>query len=246
MSSETTVQLLPTCLVGELRPEVGEAAVRLLEGLGLTVEVPLDVVCCGQPAYNAGFDDEARAVARHAVAVLAGTEGPIVIPSGSCADMIVHRWRELAEGDAQLTAQVDGVAARSSELSAFLVARGAARGPRGASGRVAYHASCHLLRGMGIDAAPRELLAGLDGVEVVPLADERECCGFGGLFAVERPAVSAAMLEAKLDAVEASGADVLTACDLGCLLQVEGGLRRRGSPVRVRHLAELLDEAPES
>ena len=213
---------------------------RLLEALGLRVEVPLDVVCCGQPAINAGFLDEARAVARHAVAVLAATNGPIVLPSGSCADTIVHRWRELAEGDAAFAADVAAVAERCSELSAFVAQRGGMGTLASSAGRVGYHPSCHLLRGLGVDAAPRELLHGLEGVEVVPLPDERECCGFGGLFAVDRPAISAAMLAAKLDAIEASGADTVTACDLGCLLQIEGGLRRRGSRVQVRHLAQLL------
>lgn len=235
-------QLLPTCLVGELRPEVAESAVRVLEALGLTVEVPLDVVCCGQPALNAGFVDEARRVARHAVAVLHGSEGPIVVPSGSCTDTIVHRWRALAEGDAAFVAQVDAVAGRTVELSSFVAAHEARPALKHAPATVAYHPSCHLLRGLGVDASPRQLLADTEGLELVPLAEERECCGFGGLFAVDRPAVSAAMLRAKLDAIEASGADVLTACDAGCLLHLEGGLRRRGSAVRVAHLAQLLDE----
>ncbi|MCP4870025.1 MAG: (Fe-S)-binding protein [Proteobacteria bacterium] len=241
MRDEATVQLLPTCLVGELKPETAEASVRLLEALGLRVEVPLDVVCCGQPALNSGFRDEARAVARHAARVLAATEGPIVIPSGSCADTIVHRWRELAEGDDAFGADVDAVAERCSELSAFIAQRGGPAGPVPGTGRAAYHPSCHLLRGLKGDGPPRALLEAIDGLEVVPLADEESCCGFGGMFAVDRPAVSAALLAAKLDAIGASGADVVTACDQGCLLHLEGGLRRRGSSVRVRHIAELLD-----
>ncbi len=229
------LQLLPTCLVGELKPDTAEAAVRVLEGLGFTIEVPLDVVCCGQPAINAGFRAEATVVARHAVAVLHATEGPIVLPSGSCTDTIVHRWRELAEGDAAFAEQVAAVAARTAELSAFVAEHEAK--PRPSSKSVAYHPSCHLLRGMGIDAAPRALLG-----ETAAIPDEQECCGFGGLFAVDRPAVSEAMLKAKLDAIEASGAQVLTSCDQGCLLHMEGGLRRRGSSIEVKHIAELLDE----
>jgi len=242
VTADRPVQLLPTCLVNELKPATAEAALRLLEALGLRVEVPLDVICCGQPALNAGFLDEARTVARHAARVLARTEGPIVVPSGSCADTIVHRWRALAEGDAGFAADVEAVAARCAELSAFLLAEGLPRPLACSAGRVAYHPSCHLLRGLGGDGPPRALLAEVGGLEVVPLEDEESCCGFGGLFAVERPAVSAAMLKAKLDAVEASGADVLVACDQGCLLHLEGGLRRRGSRVKVRHLAEVLDE----
>ncbi len=267
MTAPPLVQLLPTCLANELRPNVAWAAVRLLEGLGCRVEVPLEVVCCGQPAINAGFVDEALRVARHDVAVLQRTGGPIVVPSGSCADAIVHRWGELATdaGDEALAADVAAIAERTSELSTFLAEHQdvlpRARPPRGEDGgfdsgggdgrdrgerrplRVAYHPSCHLLRGLSVDTAPRALLETAPAVELVPLVDDDACCGFGGLFAVDQAPISEAMMNAKLDAVEASGADVLTACDLGCLVHLEGGLRRRGDDagrLRVLHLAELL------
>ncbi len=240
MSGSATVQLVPTCLVGELRPDVGMAAVRLLRAVDVDVRVPRDVICCGQPALNAGFRDEARRVLRHDLRSLRGADGPIVLPSGSCTHAITHGWRVLAPGDAD----VDDVASRTHELSAFLVERGALdRLSFAGRGRVAYHPSCHLLRGLGVDEAPRQLLAAIDGVEVVPLAHAEECCGFGGTFAVDREPISTAMMDRKLDAIEASGADVLTGCDFSCLMHLEGGLRRRNSGVRVLHLAELLAEA---
>ena len=240
MSDAATVQLVPTCVVGELRPEAGLAAVALLRALDLDVRVPRDVICCGQPALNAGFRDEARRVMRHDLRSLRSAEGDIVLPSGSCAHAMTHGWRVLDPGDADVL----GVAARTHELSSFLVAKGALERLRFVgTARVAYHPSCHLLRGLGIDDAPRRLLAAIDGVEVVPLAMAEECCGFGGTFAVDREPISAAMMNRKLDAIEASGAEVLTACDQSCLMHIGGGLRRRGSSVRVLHLAELLAES---
>ena len=239
-SDAPTVQLVPTCLVGELRPEIGLAAVTLLRALGLVVHVPRDVICCGQPALNAGFRPEARRVMRHDLRSLAGADGDIVLPSGSCAHAMTHGWTVLAPNDGA----VAGVVARTHELSSFLVARGALQRLRFASrGRVAYHPSCHLLRGLGVDEAPRQLLGAIDGVEIVPLAHAEECCGFGGTFAVDREPISVAMMNRKLDAIEASGAEIITACDASCLMHIEGGLRRRGSSVRVLHLAELLAES---
>jgi len=232
-----TVQLVPTCLAGELRPEVAHASVTLLRAMGFHVQVPRDVVCCGQPAFNTGFRPEARRVARHDVACLRATDGPVVLPSGSCAHTITHAWGALDVDGA------DAIAVRTSELTDFLVARGAlAHLQFRGSGTVAYHASCHLLRGMGIDDAPRALLDSIEGITVVPLQDAEECCGFGGSFSVDREPISTALLSRKMDAVEASGASILTGCDLGCLLHIEGGLRRRGCPVRVVHIAQLLAE----
>ncbi len=237
------VRFVPTCLAGELRPEVAEAAVTVLRALGFTVAVPRDVLCCGQPAFNTGFRPEARRVVRHDARALADSDDPIVLPSGSCAHTIRHAWDELAEDDAERRTYA-AIATRTHELTSFVVARGglAQLRMRG-TGRVAYHPSCHLLRGLGVDAAPRAVLAAIEGVEVVPLRDADECCGFGGSFSVDREPISAAMLDRKMDAVEASGADVLTGCDLGCLLHIEGGLRRRGSSVRVVHIARLMAES---
>jgi L-lactate dehydrogenase complex protein LldE len=239
-----TVQLFHTCLVNEVGPEVGMATVRVLERLGVEVLVPPAQTCCGQPAYNGGFPEEARAAARHTVSVLEATEGPIVIPSGSCADMVIHQYEVLFQDDPAWTARAHAVAARSRELSQFLMERpeGARLGARLAA-RVVYHPSCHLLRGLGVRAAPKALLEGVAGVELLAARDEEECCGFGGLFSVKNPEISGSMLDRKLSALEACGAERLVSCDLGCLLHLGGGLHRRGSSLRPQHLAEVLDEA---
>ena len=237
------VQLFHTCLVNEIDPDVGMAVVRVLEAAGVEVDVPLDQTCCGQPAYNAGFHDEARTVARHTLRVLDATEGPIVIPSGSCSDMIVHQYAALFADDPGMVACARRVAARCREFSQYL----AELKPEGVGGRlaaaVAFHPSCHLLRGLGVRDQPKALLAGVDGVTQPAVADQEECCGFGGLFSVKNADISGAMLERKLAAIQASGADRVVSCDLGCLLHIGGGLHRRGSPIQVQHLAQLLDEA---
>jgi L-lactate dehydrogenase complex protein LldE len=237
------VQLLPTCLVNEFHPEAGMAVVRVLERLGFEVALPNGLTCCGQPAYNAGFHDDARQVARHTLAVLAATEGPIVVPSGSCADMVTHHYAELFEADEPLAARAHAVASRCREFSQFVVEHGGAGLAARLSARVAYHPSCHLLRGLGVREAPLTLVQAIGGVEPVTYPDQEECCGFGGLFSVKNADISGSMLDRKLTAIAGSGADRVVSCDLGCLLHIEGGLRRRGAALKVQHLAELIDEA---
>jgi L-lactate dehydrogenase complex protein LldE len=227
----TSIQLFHTCLVNEFEPEVGMAVVRVLERVGVSVEVPLDQTCCGQPAYNAGFHDEARAVARRTLDVLAQTEGPIVVPSGSCADMLIHQYPILFHGDAAGKEKAVAVAARCREFSQFVAER------------VAYHPSCHLQRGLGVREQPLRLLQGIDGVQVAELPDPDECCGFGGLFSISSPEISGSIMDRKLDAVQASGAERLVSCDLGCLMHLGGGLHRRRSAVKAEHLAQVLDES---
>lgn len=237
------LQLFHTCLVNEIDPDVGMAVVRVLERTGADVDVPLDQTCCGQPAYNAGFHDEARVVARHTLQVLDATEGPIVIPSGSCADMLVHQYPELLAAEPDMLARAQRVAARCREFSQYL----AEAAPAGVGGRltatVAFHPSCHLLRGLGVRDQPKAALDAVTGVRQAAVHEQEECCGFGGLFSVKNADISGGMLERKIAAIEASGADRVVSCDLGCLLHIGGGLHRRGSAIRVQHLAQLLDEA---
>jgi len=236
-----SIQLFATCLVELFRPEAGMSVVKILERLGVTVRVPAGRTCCGQPAFNAGFWDDARAVARHTLDILRLSDDPIVIPSGSCAYMIVHNYPALFIGDPVYGPRARAVADRTFEFSRFLVdVLGVNRIDSRCPGRITYHASCHLHRGLGIFDQPRRLLAGLRDAEVVELPGMTDCCGFGGLFAVRMPDLSGSMLARKLDAVEATGAHTVVGCDVGCLLQIEGGLRRRGLTVRTRHLAELL------
>jgi len=233
------VQLFVTCLVDSLTPEVGRATVNALEKAGCSVDVPAGQGCCGQPAFNVGLHEEARVMAVHTLDVLDSTEGPVVIPSGSCSAMITRHYEDLFSGS-EREEQVRRVGARVRELTQFLV-DDLATGDRASCDdcTVAYHYSCHGLRDLGLEGQADTLL---DEVTRVPLEGERECCGFGGLFAIEMPAVSTAIMDRKLDSIVASGADTLVGGDVSCLLHLAGGLRRRGSNIDVKHIAELLGD----
>jgi len=231
------VQLVVTCLVDALAPQVGRATLSVLENAGCEVEFPSGQTCCGQPAFNVGLHDEAKTMASHTLDLLDRTEGTIVLPSGSCAEMIVHRYPELFAGT-EREDQARRVAARTRELTQFLVDDLAVDAAASCSGcTVAYHYSCHGLRGLGLAGQADHLLRQVDRVE---LEGDKECCGFGGLFSVEMGSISAAIMDEKLVRVEASGADVLVGGDVSCLIHMEGGLRRRGSQIKVKHIAELL------
>jgi len=238
-----TVQLFVTCLVDNFFPDVGFAVVDLLEEQGLTVEFPQAQTCCGQPAFNGGFWDDARAMACHTVDVLSQSDAPIVIPSGSCADMIVHHYPEIFVGDPVYGPKAKAVAERTYEFSQFLVdILGVTDVKATGSGCLTYHASCHGLRGLGLKEQPQKLLENVDGVEQKALTGAEECCGFGGLFAVKMSDISGAILQKKLDNIEASGADTVVGSDVSCLMHISGGLHRRGSQVQVKHLAEVLNQ----
>jgi L-lactate dehydrogenase complex protein LldE len=229
-----------TCLGDMFYPEVGERIVRLLRRLGVTVEFPAGQTCCGLPLFNSGHHHEATAVARRTVDLFEHAEH-VVVPSGSCAWMVKHEYPGLM-ADAAGRAAADRLAGRTSELSQFLVKVLGRRKFRSAvQGAVTYHDSCHLLRGLHESESPRALLRDLVGARFVELPGADECCGFGGSFSVRLPEVSSAILDKKLANVEASGAECVVACDAGCLMQMRGGLSRRGSRVRALHLAEVLD-----
>ena len=237
-----TVQLFVTCLVNSLYPGVGKATVALLERTGFAVEFPLDQTCCGQPAYNGGFEKESLAQVKQTLDVLDATDGPIVIPSGSCAAMIVHHNSEVVSGDPVYEGEAKRVAERTRELSQFLADEtdldlaGCSKG-----GSATYHASCHGLRWLKVLDQPKSLL-GDAGIELVPLKDEDECCGFGGLFSVKMPEVSTAMMDTKIKNIEATGADHVVGVDVSCLMHIGGGLRRQGSKITPKHIAEVLAE----
>jgi L-lactate dehydrogenase complex protein LldE len=233
------VQLFVTCLVDSLTPEVGRATVNALEKAGCTVEFPAGQGCCGQPAFNVGLHEDARVMAAHTLDVLDSTEGAVVIPSGSCTAMITRHYQELFPGS-EREEQVRRVGARVRELTQFLV-DDLATDERASCDdcTVAYHYSCHGLRDLGLEGQADTLL---EEVTRAPLDGERDCCGFGGLFAIEMPAVSTAIMDRKLNSIEASGADTLVGGDVSCLLHLAGGLRRRGSGVVVKHIAELLGD----
>jgi L-lactate dehydrogenase complex protein LldE len=235
------VQLLATCLVDHLYPKVGLAVAHILTRAGLEVLVPEGQTCCGQPAFNAGSHAEARMMARHTVDVLIRSEAPVIVPSGSCADMLVHHAPALLAEDSEYGPRAAAVAERTYEFSQFLVdvlgqtACGARAGEP-----ITYHPSCHGLRGLGVREQPLALLDGVENIDRRPLPDAESCCGFGGLFSVKMSAISGAMLDRKLDAIESSGAATVVATDVSCLMHIAGGLRRRGSAIGVCHLAEVL------
>jgi len=239
-ASPASVQLFVTCIVDAFYPNVGRAVVQVLEERGLTVEFPKDQTCCGQPAFNAGHRDEARSMAEHTVRVLDATDGPIVIPSGSCAAMIIDQYGDLFTGDADLSAAGRRVADRVREFTQFLVDDlGLDDLSTSQSEPVTFHPSCHGLRHLGLGGYGERVLdeAGADRCE---LDGAEECCGFGGLFAVEMPEVSGAIMDTKLDNVEATGAETLVGYDMSCLMHLSGGLRRRGSEIEVKHISEML------
>jgi L-lactate dehydrogenase complex protein LldE len=234
------VGLFVTCLVDLFRPSVGFAAVKLLEDAGCTVEVPDAQTCCGQPAFNSGDRADAAAIARNVIAAFRGYDY-VVAPSGSCGGMIVKHYPELfPPGTADHEAALE-LAGRTHELVSFLtrimkVEKVEASFPA----RATYHDSCSGLRELGIKAEPRTLLASVAGVSLREMTDADVCCGFGGTFCVKYPGISDKMLEKKLKHIHATGADTLIAGDLGCLMNMAGKLKRQGSAVKVRHVAEVL------
>jgi len=235
-----SASLMVTCLGDLFFPEVGVSIVRLLRRLGVAVDVPADQTCCGLPLFNSGYHADAAGVARRTVELFGDSEH-VVVPSGSCAWMVKHEYPGLLADTTLARAAVE-LAARTHELSQFLVrVLGVTEFTSAVRGRVTYHDSCHLLRGLHESESPRTLLCNLEGAELVPLPGADECCGFGGSFAVRLPEVSSKILAKKLANVESTGADCLVACDAGCLMQMGGGLTRAKSRVRALHLAELLD-----
>jgi L-lactate dehydrogenase complex protein LldE len=237
-----TVQLMATCLIDSLFPEVGEAVIEVLRRAGLRVRLPGGQTCCGQPAFNAGFCAEARLMASRTIDLFSQSSDPLVVPSGSCAAMLRHGYPELfCDSPAQL-ARAKALAHRTYELSEYLVdVCGYSPQDSPVDWSVVYHPSCHLLRGLGVDRQPMALL-GAAGARVGRLRDE--CCGFGGVFSVDQPELSEEMLARKLAEVASSGAEVVVAGDVSCLMHIEGGLRKAGSPVRCAHLAQVLAGRP--
>jgi L-lactate dehydrogenase complex protein LldE len=233
------VGLFVTCLVDLIRPSVGFAAVKLLEDAGCIVEVPVQT-CCGQPAYNSGDRGTARDLAESMIESFRGYDY-VVAPSGSCAGMIRVHFPELFADDPNLLQRADALAARTYELTSFLVdVLGVTSVDADFTGPVTYHDSCSGLRELGVRAQPRLLLSSIPGLSLVELGESDVCCGFGGTFAVKYADISNAIVEAKTANVAATGAPVLLAGDLGCLMNMAGKLSREGREIEVRHVAEVL------
>ena len=235
------VYFFGTCVIDLFFPEAGMAGIQLLEREGVRVVYPQAQTCCAQPAFNCGYHDEARAVARAQIALFP-KDIPVVVPSGSCAAMMRHHYPDLFAGQPDEEA-VREFAGRVHELTQFLVhVLGVSLVDRGEPVRVTWHSSCHGLREMGLVDEPRALLSQLRNVTLAPLARESECCGFGGTFSVRYPEISAAMAGDKAADVKASGASTVLSADAACLLNIGGVLGREGGPVTARHLADFLWE----
>jgi L-lactate dehydrogenase complex protein LldE len=234
------VGLFITCLVDLFRPSIGFAAIRLLENAGACVEVPADQTCCGQPAYNSGDRADARAIARTVIEAFEGFDY-VVAPSGSCAGMLRLHYPKLFAGDADYAPRAAALAAKSFELTSFLVEvlrveHVAAEFPAA----VTYHDSCSSLRELKIRDAPRRLLQTVSGLDLVEMEDSEICCGFGGTFSVKYAGIANAIVEGKVRSVAKTRAGCLLGGDLGCLLHIAGKLSREGSQVECRHVAEVL------
>lgn len=241
------VSLFVTCIADALFPHTGMSVVRLLEHLGLTVRFPLAQTCCGQPAFNSGYWKEARQVARQFLRAFDDAE-VVVAPSGSCVAMVRHEYPRLFEGDPDLP-RAERLASVTWEFTEFLV-DGLGIEDLGlrlpARRTFAFHDACHGLRILGLRSAARALLGRVENAIIEDLPNEEECCGFGGLFSVKMPAISGAILQRKVEAIEACRADTIVLGDLSCMMQINGGLARHGSRKRARHIADVLAEGLEA
>lgn len=228
-----------TCLGDALFPDVGADTVRVLRRLGVEVDFPQAQTCCGQPHFNSGYEEDARLLAKHTIRAFANDRF-VVTPSGSCAAMVKLEYPKLFQDDPLWRKRAADLAQRTHEFSSFLVNimrvdQIGARFPA----KVTYHMACHL-RGLGLFSEPERLLRGVKDLEYVALERADECCGFGGSFAVRFANISGAMVEDKVSFIEKTGADAVVATDAGCLMNIGGCLRRRGSRVRALHLAQVL------
>ena len=239
--SRGEVGLFVTCLVDLMRPSVAFSALHLIEAAGYTAIVPESQTCCGQPGYNSGDTGSARRLARKLIAEFERFPH-VVAPSGSCAGTVRTHYPDLFADEPEWRARAEALAAKTFELTQFLVdVAGVDRVPGGFTGSVTYHDCCSGLRELGVKRQPRALIERMPGVSLVEMPDCEECCGFGGLFSVKYPDISGAIVQRKCDSIRGSGAGAVVLGDLGCMMNIEGRLRRTGDDVtQVIHIAELL------
>lgn len=235
-----TVTLFIQCLVDTLYPEVAAAMVGIFRKLGIEMTCPTDQTCCGQPAFNAGYRQEATVAARKFIDLFEDAE-VIVCPSGSCVNMVRNHYPELFHNAPSWQQRARHLAGRTFELTEYLVdVLGVEDLGAQYHGKVTYHDSCHLLRGIGVKDQPRILLRRVAGINFVEMNDSDRCCGFGGAFAVKYPDISAAMAADKVKNIIDSGADTVVGCDMGCLMNIQGTLNRMGSKIKTLHIAQVL------
>ncbi|QYR22900.1 (Fe-S)-binding protein [Paenibacillus sp. sptzw28] len=236
------VSLFITCLADQLYPEVGESVVRLLHDYGCEVDFPQAQLCCGQPAFNSGYQDEAREVARGLIRAFEHSDY-VVSPSGSCTGMVHHYYPYLFENEPEWKAKAEALVGKMYEFSQFLVGvLGVTDVGASFPHKVTYHPSCHAMRLLGVREEPQQLIGAVKNIEFTDLPRKEDCCGFGGTFAVKMADMSEAMVCEKAACVCETGAEVLVGTDMGCLMNIGGRLNKEGKPVRVMHLAQLLEE----
>jgi L-lactate dehydrogenase complex protein LldE len=235
------VSLFVTCLVDQLWPSIGTSAVEVLRRAGCEVEFDERQTCCGQPAFNTGYRDEARRLGRRFIEIFETSKADaIVSPSGSCTAM-VHHFRELFSADEAWRIRAERVAERTHEFASFLVnVLGVDDIGASFNGRVTWHDACHGLRDLNLHSEPRRLMRKVRGVEFVEMANADACCGFGGTFSVKYPEISVAILDGKIESIEKANVRAVVSADASCLMQIGGRLSRQASRVRAMHLAELL------
>jgi L-lactate dehydrogenase complex protein LldE len=234
------VSLFVTCLVDQLWSSVGTSCVAVLRRAGCEVEFDERQTCCGQPAFNTGYRGEARAVAKRFIFEESKAQA-IVSPSGSCTAM-VHHFSELFSDEPRWRERAEAIAGRTYELSSFLVrVLGVEDVGANWNGRLTWHDACHGLRDLNIKSEPRQLIRNVRGAELVEIENAEACCGFGGTFSVKYPEISVAILDQKIEAIERANVQAVVSGDASCLMQIGGRLSRKGSAVRVMHLAELLN-----
>ena len=240
MNETKTVALFIQCLVDGIYPQVAESMVKIFRSLGMDLTCPTRQTCCGQPAFNSGYRREARVAAKRFIEIFE-TADTIVCPSGSCVTMVRHHYPELFKENVSWRQRAEQVADKTYELTEYLVDvlevddLGAHY-----DGKITYHDSCHLLRSLRIKDQPRRLLGNVSGADFVEMRDSDKCCGFGGSFSVKYADISAAMVQDKVNNIIDSGADTVVGCDMGCLMNIQGMLSRKGSDIKVLHIAQIL------
>ena len=235
-----SVALFIPCLIDAFYPEVGQAVLDIFKKLALATTYPLDQTCCGQPAFNSGFRKEARRAAKHFIRIFESAAA-IVCPSGSCVHMVKNHYPELFKKNDPWHQRAVEVGRKTHELTAYLVdVLNIVNLDAHYERTVTYHDSCHLLRGLGISQQPRQLIRQVAGISFVEMENADVCCGFGGSFAVKYADISSAMVADKVRWIVESGANTVIGADMGCLMNIQGALARKKSPIKVMHIAQLL------
>lgn len=234
------VTLFATCLVDMFQSSVGKATVELLERLGCEIDFPESQVCCGQPSYNSGYVKESKEAFKRMIDTFSDAEY-VVSPSGSCAYMF-HEYPEIFKGDPVWEPKAKKLAEKTFELTQFIVdvLKVEDVGAR-FEGTVTYHTSCHMTRLLGVKKAPMTLLKHVKGLKFTELPGKEQCCGFGGTFSVKMAQISEQMVDEKVRHVEETGAEYLIGADAGCLMNIGGRIERKGKPIKVLHIAEVLN-----